>query len=140
MITPTKAQIEAAARKLVGVPYAEARAEMDGANCAGIVCLLFAEFAVSIPFPASDVEAVVLESDFSSHFRRIDELGEPPRILDVVKMPGRRGESAHLGVIIEKGRVLHSHRGAGCIITPIGRLKVLEYYRVRALEESGAAQ
>ncbi len=134
MITPSPELIETAARRLIGTPYRDGSMGYEGSNCAGVLCLLFSEVGIHIPFPGGGTETEVAEHPFASHFERIHYApGIRLALMTVVKMPGLSRDSAHLGTVIAPGMVLHTHRAAGCIVTPQRHLKILEAYWPKAL-------
>lgn len=117
-----------AANAIVGTPFMFGGRDIgtQGAlDCVGVVLAYYKIMGHEIPDPATVDVNGVLASSFAAHFAKIDK--RRATVGDVVRYDHDSG--AHLGVIVERGRMLHACRVRGACVAaiPIGS----SYYRLR---------
>nr|WP_321459595.1 NlpC/P60 family protein [uncultured Cohaesibacter sp.] len=98
--------------KFVGIPFKDLGREMAGADCWGLVYLVYQqECAIDLPSYSGDyqtaderaeVARLIGEAEASSVWTKVDD----PQVFDVVTF--RRGRlTSHVGIILRPGWMLH---------------------------------
>ena len=126
----------------VGIPFREQGRALTGADCWGLVVLVYrAVLGVELP---SHAEAYVTTQDRAAIAALIKGAKGPWRDLeerqarpfDLVLMR-EAGQDCHIGILAERGMVLHTEPGGAAIMQPLWRLRrrVVGFYRLRARDE-----
>jgi murein DD-endopeptidase / murein LD-carboxypeptidase len=125
-------------RKYLGVPFRHGGRDMDGADCWGLVMMIYADLG----FKLWDVDKVYDEgwtwkekSLFIENYHRQWERVEKPQVFDGVLFCNHSGVANHCGVMLENGRFIQSTRRTGVIVAqidiPMATHRFEGYYRYR---------
>lgn len=128
----------------VGIPFKWRGSARDGCDCWGLVCLVMREqFGADLPALLRRVRKTdVHVNALMEHTRKVELEDLQPG--DILHMRGLNHDSAHdlhCGIVLPKGRVLHSEEGAGSCVRrltgdPMFRNRAIAGYR---LVRSGAS-
>jgi cell wall-associated NlpC family hydrolase len=121
--------------RYVGIPFVDAGRSMDGADCWGLLWLVYRnEFHVEIPSLSYEVSRNQrLDSpSFVGEFPSWEQV-DTPHVGDVVFMLLNGGHDVHVGIYLEHGRMLHAFEGRDSCIerlgSPFWRSSVRGFYR-----------
>lgn len=131
------------ASRYVGIPFRALGRDRSGLDCYGLVCLVFSEqWGVRLPdyigrygtdLQSSEVQNLFVMGMNSPFWTR---LTRAPRDGDVVVLQ-IQGHAHHVGVMVDRWRMLHAREGATVTIervtAPLWRNRVIGYYRHREL-------
>jgi len=126
---------------IIGIPFRhKGRDAKTGFDCWGLVIELYRRNGIELvdPVPDYDKDWDKKKSDnlflenYHRQWRKLDE-GEKIELLDLVFFGTEPSFPTHMGVIVERGKVLHCNRGHGVIVSRLLRLeeKIQGYYRLK---------
>lgn len=107
----------------VGLPFAERGRDRAGVDCWGLVCLVYREcLARDLPSyddryatldPAERAHRDALIAEGRARFEAVEPGAE--RAFDLALFASG-GHAAHIGVVVEPGRMLHVQRGGASVV------------------------
>lgn len=130
--------VEQVVRKYLGVPFRHGGRGMDGADCWGLVMMIYADLGLKL----WDIDKVYDEgwtwkekSLFIENYHRQWERVDKPQVFDGVLFTNPGGVANHCGVMLENGRFMQSTRRTGVIVSqidlPMTTHRFEGYYRYR---------
>lgn len=138
------------AAKYIGIPFVDGGRDMDGCDCWGLVRMVLRDRAnIDLPsysgIAAEDGRAVrdeIRRSALSDQWVEIEQSQALP--LDVVEMRGRvdtggltRSAVTHLGIVVDRNKLMHVEDGTNVIIQPFNgplvRERIRRFFRHRRL-------
>lgn len=123
----------------VGVPYADRGRTLDGADCWGLVCLVYAGcLGIALPTyedlyqPIADRDALDLANLINEKRSLFVPLALRPDMFDLVLL-NIGGVPCHVGICTGDDRMLHVQRGFESWVEPLNRPRwknrIAGYYR-----------
>lgn len=120
----------------VGIPFLEQGRALKGADCWGLLCLVYRrELALELPsysgaYVTTQDRATIagLLAGGMGDWREVD--ADAARPLDAVLMR-EGGQACHVGVMAPAGLVLHTEPGRASIMVPLWKIRrrVVGFYR-----------
>jgi len=102
----------------IGIPYKERGRSLDGVDCWGLVCLMYADMDINVPsylheyITSSDIDSVATAINKNkSNWRKV----EAPDVGDVLVF-NIMGFPCHVGVYVGQGDFIHSFRGTAVCV------------------------
>ena len=111
--------------EFVGIPYLDRGRDRAGVDCWGLVRLFFAGRGIALPDYLSDygtaddrVGVAIAIGPHSTGWQRVDA----PRYGDCVLF-NIAGAPCHIGIVLERGRFLHSMRGRNSCVEDLDAIQ-----------------
>lgn len=132
----------------IGLPFKDHGRDRKGMDCWGLVRLVMAEqFGISLPSYSTDYDNTTREDQLAPliaeerrHWIPVPHGEEKLGDVVVLRM---RGQPIHVGLVIEKGRMLHAEVGIGVVldsyISARWVLRVTGFYRYGETGTDGLA-
>jgi len=119
----------------IGIPYKERGRSLDGVDCWGLVCLMYADMDINVPsylheyITSSDIDSVATAINKNkSNWRKV----EAPDVGDVLVF-NIMGFPCHVGVYVGQGDFIHSFRGTAVCLERLNSIswsrRLSEVYR-----------
>ena len=119
----------------IGIPYKERGRSLDGVDCWGLVCLMYADMDIDVPsylheyITSSDIDSVATAINKNkSNWRKV----EAPDVGDVLVF-NIMGFPCHVGVYVGQGDFIHSFRGTAVCVERLNSIswsrRLSEVYR-----------
>ena len=119
----------------IGIPYKERGRSLDGVDCWGLVCLMYADMDINVPsylheyITSSDIDSVATAINKNkSNWRKV----EAPDVGDVLVF-NIMGFPCHVGVYVGQGDFIHSFRGTAVCVERLNSIswtrRLSEVYR-----------
>lgn len=128
------------ANEYVGKPYVSNGRGLDGFDCWGLVCLIYArQLGIQLPeygaVDAADLLGVARSMDAEPAFGRWVRIAAPQPFA-VVSMFGRAGQArrvVHVGVMVDERMMIHAQKKSHCAIeridSPLIRSRIDGFWR-----------
>lgn len=111
------------ASKYVGLPWADGGRGPEYFDCYGLVRWVYLyEYGIELPSLSEEYSSALEKEEVSAIVNSEPWFAEPtnePKEGDVVVLRVK-GESAHIGLVVEPGRMLHTRFNTGSIIESYG--------------------
>jgi len=119
----------------IGIPYKERGRSLDGVDCWGLVCLMYADMDINVPsylheyITSSDIDSVATAINKNrANWRKVED----PDVGDVLVF-NIMGFPCHVGVYVGQGDFIHSFRGTAVCVERLNSIswsrRLSEVYR-----------
>lgn len=121
-------------RKAILVPFKPKGRSWDEWDCWGVICLAFKEIKNILLPTYTEYKSIKDREELQTLFTEGSvpeehwEKVEDPRPMDVAILY-MYGRACHIGLVIDKNKMIHCEHGINTVIEPISNYRVEGYYR-----------
>lgn len=112
---------------LIGVPYRHKGRTLEGLDCFGLILYVLKQQGKTVDDPVPDYpenwQDVKTHNYFLEHYYKQWKRIDKPELLDVVMIGQDENFPTHVGILVEKDKVLHVSEKHGTITSRMSRIK-----------------